>query len=177
MKKSIILIIVALLVFFTACFEDDGGQDDYSNTGLSVTVNTPDAIWGTGDSNPAKVGSKKNYVYLYSALGTKSSSYPVLYSGSGDTNNSAVVVTGVQPGDYYVVVFYDYYGGSNDENLLNKTDYYAIQGSGSTVSPYVEDAATVSVTLDNLNDLIITIDSTWTLGESGQDKGRLFMTR
>ncbi len=161
------VIIIFVLLLLTAC-----GDLGEFNGALSVTVNTDVNIWNDpyiGDvipdgilqvnddgysnleytidgSDSDDIGTKKNFVYLYDTLGTGSKDYPVLYAASTENNNTALTIKNIAPGDYYVVVFYDFNGGGNKENQLNRYDRYTIyNGSDGAGSPLVADAVKITV--------------------------------
>jgi hypothetical protein len=87
------------------------------------------------------IGSMKIYVYLYDALGTgtRTGALPI-YSGS----TAAAVTVGVEdtisianilPGNYYVLIFYDYRSGTNPDNQTDRYIFYNGVGYTSTASP------------------------------------------
>jgi len=177
MKKIISLVLLILnLIFFSGCVMEDDDNESVAtgNASIKVTVNSND-IWGTEDEEDP--GTKKNYVYLYEDLGSKSSSYPKKYSNSSETNSGIITIENIVPGDYYLVVFYDYSGGSKEDNVLNRGDYYSIYSSTSNENPYVEDASKVSISENIIQELEINITSGNVLGKSGSGNGRVFMTK
>ena len=88
----------------------------------------------TGAEPVSSIGSKKIYVYLYDSLndstptsGGTRDPLPI-YTGLTDSavsvgNPSDITIDNILPGDYYIVVFYDYRSGSNPDN---QTDPYII---------------------------------------------------
>ena len=130
------------------------------------------------------IGNKINYIYLYSALTDSANTSPVLYKGSSSVNGSAITITGVEPGEYYVVAFYDYATGGNLENILNRYDRYSIysatDGLDGDSTPYKDKATTVTVTANQTKTITLTINRDWILGKpktvsGGGGVGRLFL--
>jgi len=131
-----------------------------------------DLIIGNGEDD---IGSKKNFVYLFDKLGYYSKRYPVLYKGTSDVNNSEIEITGIAPGEYYVVAFYDYNGGGNKTNQLNKCDRYRIYAgekadaeAESEGTAYVDKAKTIQITEedDPVQSITLKVDSSVILGKT-----------
>jgi hypothetical protein len=149
-----------------------------------------------GDGNPADeeslyntpisfddIGDKKNIIYLYSAIGETSSTYPVLYKGVSENNNETIVVTGIEPGEYFVTAFYDYSSGGNLENQLNRYDRYGLYTTvapidSSNSTPYQDDASTITISGDLTTEITIEIKQNWVLGKpktTDGGTGRIFL--
>ena len=141
---------------------DDPGVEDLADTNITA-----------GD-----IGDKINVVYLYSTLGERSVSTPVLYRGVSSSNPSTITIGNIAPGDYYIVAFYDYNSGGNRENLLNRYDRYSFYDTAheGTGTPFVNEADTVTVNEDS-HDITLAIDADWALGRPKYiaDFGRGFM--
>jgi len=138
------------------------------------------------DDDINEPGNQHVYVYIYGILGTKSNSTAVLYKGeskaSGTDHTISVRVEPGEPGaliDYYVVAFYNYCGGDNLTNRLNRYDRYAIYNSTSP-DPYVDNGTTVTVTEESPLTLNMTINADWVIGKPKWSnlgsQGRLFLT-
>ena len=106
------------------CFRDSTNAKNFGYPAVGGNKEADKAI-EEGGKKP-QVGDKINIVYLYSELGVDSESTPVLYKGTSSSNNSNITITGVETGEYYVIAFYDYRKGGDQENLMNRYDRYAI---------------------------------------------------
>lgn len=113
------------------------GDTLYMQSG-SLTVN---ATYGGTEPNATdpgstKIGTMKIYVYLYDSLddstatsgGTRDAGYLPIYTGSTSGavtvgNAADITISNILPGSYYMVVFYDFYKGSNPDN---QNDRYII---------------------------------------------------
>ena len=131
-------------------------------------------------------GNKHVYVYIYGNLGVKSSSTAVLYKGESSASGTTHTITvNVEPGEtgalieYYVVAFYNYSGGDNITNRLNRYDRYVIYNDISP-DPYVDNATAVTVTEESPLTIDLSIETNWVLGkpkwENLGSQGRLFLT-
>ena len=155
--------------------EDNTGKWLYPAVGKGVEEhnNMSDELIGE-----RHIGDQVNYVYLYSDLGNKPTETPVLYKGESSTNNSAIKITGIAEGTYYVVAFYDYASGGNQECKLNRYDRYAfyvesdnaLDGTDNS-SPYVDHAATISIIDKETVELTLEIRRDWVLGKPPTDEG------
>lgn len=140
----------------------------YPNTILAADVQNEAP--NTAFSN---VGTRENYVYVFSSLAQKSDDNPVLYHGSSDTNNSVITIDDIEAGTYYVVAFYDYRAGGNTENIFNRYDRYAIYAYSADAeagtfnsTPYFDKAAPVTITFNQTTEIILQInDKNWVLGK------------
>jgi len=159
--------------------------------GILQTIEDPDSagVFISNDAytfdgtDPEDVGTMKNFVYLFNALGDQSKEFPVLYVGSTSENNTTITIKNIAPGDYYVVVFYDFNGGGNKENQLNRYDRYTIyNGSDGPGSPIVADALMITIpdceTECTPEVISLSIDSDNTLGRTDTvgKTGRIFRT-
>ena len=139
-----------------------------------------------GDSSPGEdsntvievshLGDKINYVYIYSELGDSSRDKPVLYRGTSSSNDSEITINGIVAGTYYVVAFYDYSYGGNRENLLNRYDRYAIYtdspaGGTANSTPFVDKAATVTISENGTAEITLEIKRDWVLGKPNLGDG------
>jgi len=177
MKKFLVLSIYIIFLFSGCELEDNESNDEAVEAGTaSIKVKVKaSAVWGTSD--PDEAGTQKNYVYLYQELGAKSNSLPKQYGSSSTLDNTYILIEEVVPGDYYLVAFYDYSGGSKDDNVLNRGDYYSIYNDVSNNNPYVEDAIKVTIDENEIQKLEMTLSTTSVLGKDGSGNGRLFMEK
>ncbi len=157
------------------------------------------------DSNPkaastlasalTKFGTLANCVSLYSALGDDAKTPAVVYKGvNSSTNNSVITITGIAPGTYYVVAYYDYSSGNNTDNLLTRYDRYAIytdsSNGRSAAIPYaldttsnstmfVDKAAAITIGENQTVEITLQIGRDWVLGkpkpDALSDTGRVFL--
>ncbi len=147
-------------------------------------------VGGTSDTEGSEkiivsgdIGDKINYVYVYSELGDGSRDKPVLYRGTNSSNDSEITINGIVAGTYYVVAFYDYSYGGNRENLLNRYDRYAIHtdspaGGTANSTPYVDRAATVTISENDTVEITLEIKRDWVLGKPNLGDGgtgRIFL--
>lgn len=138
-----------------------------------------DPILSTG------IGDKNIIVYLYSQLGDHSRAYPVLYRGSTTTNGGVATINKIVAGTYYVVAFYNYCGGDNLENRLNRYDRYSIYtetdplASTANSTVYYDHASTIEITDNTPVDIVMDIDRDWVLGKpktnTSTNAGRKFL--
>ncbi len=142
------------------------GGDEYVN----------DTIDGVNDDGP---GDRINVVYLYSFLGETSKTNPVLYRGESASNNSAVVIGGIVPGNYYVVAFYDYCGGGNLENILNRYDRYSVyvdsgdaEPGTANSSPFADLGVAVTIKDKETTEITLDIQKNWVLGKPNTGEGQ-----
>lgn len=130
------------------------------------------------------VGDKVNYVYLYSEIGEKSNSTPVLYNGNSDENNSTITISDIEEGSYYIVAFYDYKTGGVQTNVLNRYDRYAFYTSTDPMDGtenstlYADKASVIKISEGETTEITLVIKSGWLLGKpksSDGGTGRMFL--
>lgn len=136
----------------------------------------PEATWcdTTSTKNIAgKEGTLDNHVYLFSAIEQKSDNNPVLRNGESETNNGVITISGITPGTYYVLAFYDYASGGNETNIFNRYDRYALYaetgGLTGTSTPYYDKATKVTITEDGTTSIELVINENWVLGKPKAD--------
>jgi len=149
---------------------DPAGEDSLYNT--LITSSTEDQ------------GDKINVIYLYSTLGENASSYSVIYKGESEENNGIITINDIVPGAYYVVAFYDYSGGGNQTNILNRYDRYAIYtaaepyDSTANSTPFQDRASAVTVSGNQTVEMTLEIKRDWVLGKPKTalgGTGRIFL--
>ncbi|MFA5518257.1 MAG: hypothetical protein WDA74_03290 [Spirochaetota bacterium] len=163
------------------CFRDSTNAKNFGYPLVGGENEATKAIEESGKK--PQVGDKINIVYLYSELGEQSDYKPVLYKGTASNNNSIVSITGVVTGEYYVVAFYDYRKGGNQENLMNRYDRYAIYTDSSnaeigTSTPFADKAAKITISEDQTTSITLDIHENWILGKpkvKEGDTGRIFL--
>ncbi len=130
-----------ILLFSVSCFLQDEDDETVPVGDNNLTVKAT-YIGSTTVENGA---TGKIFVYLFQTLGTNART-GVIYKGSTDTpitplSESAIVMSNIAPGDYYVLTFYDCASGSN---IDNKGDIYVLYKS----SKCTKDATKISITSD-----------------------------
>lgn len=164
MKKFYSLLIVMTLAFSVSCFLQDD-EDEAAPVGdgkISVTVNYSGGSPTFGDVITGdEVGTGKNYLYLYSTLGTKSNNPMPVYEGSSATNNSAITISNIAPGSYYIAVCYDYRGATGEPALTQANPYELYDGS--TGTPLISEATKVQIDAGVTKTLSIDFSTTWVL--------------
>jgi len=130
------------------------------------------------------VGDRVNFVYLFSELGEKSNSTPVLYNGNSDENNSTITISDIEEGAYYIVAFYDYKTGGVQTNVLNRYDRYAVYTDSDPLDGtlnstlYADKASKIEIKKGDTVEVVIEIKRDWLLGKpktSDGGTGRLFL--
>lgn len=128
-------------------------------------------------------GNRINYIYLYSTLGVNSNSEAVKYRGELSSNGT-ITISNIAAGDYYVVAFYDYSYGGNQQNMLNRYDRYAIYtstdpaGGTANSTPFQDKASIVTITENSTTEITLDIKRDWVLGKpkvDGGGTGRVFL--
>lgn len=167
MKKIIPLILLALLWVIPACDDDDDDPAPTPTATLTVTVNYLGEYEGDYDTGSDREGDKINYVHLYSDIDATSTSNMTLYKEFSVTdNNTATDLTGIAPGDYYIIAFYDYRkGGGDATSKITQGDRYAFYDS-SDGSPFQSDAMPLTITLEGPNTAAFEIERYWELDNS-----------
>lgn len=153
-----------------------GGDNDITDGSVPVSY-YPDVTWedkaASNSITTAKVGTKTNYVYLFSAIEQKSDNNPVLRNGESDANNGVITISGITPGTYYVLAFYDYASGGNTENIFNRYDRYALYaetgGLSGTSTPFFDNATTITIAEDQTVEITLDINENWVLGKPKAD--------
>jgi hypothetical protein len=172
MKKLLIFIILVLISPMFGC-DDSADKNEINpltlllllgNNTLTVNVTytgptyTP-AVAGGG--NPA--GTGKVYVYLYQSLGLNTRSPMRVYEGSstGAVTNAtpqAITLTGIWQGAYYMLVFWDYKGGSNPDNQQDRYILYNSTGgtkcTANAAAVNIPAVATVNITFNDTDQLV-----------------------
>ena len=116
-----------------------------------------------------EVGDKDINIYLYEELGDNSRAYAVVRKGSTTVNGGTVTISKIVAGTYYVVAFYDYCEGGNEDNILNRYDRYSIYTEtdplegNSTV--YYDHATAIEITDDTPVDITLVINRDWVIGK------------
>jgi len=163
---------------------DTTGDWLYPETGGDGVPADEESLWNT-DILSADIGDRINVVYLYSELGEKSDSTPVLYKGTSDSNNSVIRIPDIEEGSYYVVAFYDYKTGGVQTNILNRYDRYAAYTESDSLdgtlnsTPYADKATKVEIKDGDTAEVTIEIRRDWLLGRpktSDGGTGRIFLT-
>ncbi|PKL40648.1 MAG: hypothetical protein CVV44_03330 [Spirochaetae bacterium HGW-Spirochaetae-1] len=182
MKKRSLLILTAIMIAalftFSAC---EGGSSDDPGATLSVTVNYQGNYGDDYDTQTGYAGQKINYVQLYSCadmpdpnvlpttvdgdVSNDMNDYLYSETAINNDNNTATDITGIEPGDYYVIAFYDYRTGGDDSNLITKADRYAFYDGG-TGSPLISDTQKLTITEEGPNAISLTIQRNWEMGSS-----------
>lgn len=137
----------------------------------------PEATWcdTTSTKNIAgKEGTLDNHVYLFSAIEQKSDNNPVLRNGESETNNGVITISGITPGTYYVLAFYDYASGGNETNIFNRYDRYALYAETADAltgnsTPYYDKAGTITIAEDQTVEITLDINEHWVLGKPKAD--------
>jgi hypothetical protein len=165
MKKNVILSVLILFILgFAGCGGGGSSSDGGSATG-SITINATytGSLEYTGDA-----GTKKIYVYLYEALpdNAQDASNPI-YQVSTDAAaaigvEQTITVDNIEPGSYYVVVFYDY--KSHNQNIAGNSDRYTIYNS----TQYIQDAEAVAVEAGSGDILDVTFGDSYTIQSDGK---------
>ena len=145
---------------------------DTSLAGFKVASNYKNTFVALDENSNVvyKFGNKRNYVYLFNTLEQKSDNNPVLYNGESTTNGGEITITGIKPGTYYVVAFYDYASGGNVQNILNRYDRYAIYAetvdalTGNS-TPYYDKAGTITIAENATETIALVIHENWVLGK------------
>jgi len=169
MKRFTVLLTCLLVTFFiTGCF--DGGGDDKTNDSGSGKITIKATYNGSLGTDPE--ATKKIYVYLYKELqdSAKDETNPD-YQGSSTEVTSAgdtktITIEDIAPGDYYIVVFYDY--KHHNKNIAGNTDRYVIYES----TQYISDATPVEIEEDSDETITLTFDDNFTIQSDG-----LFMVK
>ena len=136
MKKILQLIFIVCILFLISC--NNSAQNNQINP-LAIAVipqgSSSLTVKATYTGSPRTDGTGKIFVYLYDQPLEATSRYPAaLYTGSTDSEvtpgvEATVTITDIADGDYYVLVFYDYHSGGNNDNqtdrywLYNNTGY------------------------------------------------------
>jgi len=133
-------------------------------------------------------GDKINIVYLYSQIGSNSKSYPVLYNGSSSGNGGVITIDEIAEGTYYVVAFYDYCSGGNQENVLKRYDRYAIYTASTdplvkfdtaNSTPYQDHASSIEIKKKETTEITLVVKKDWVLGkpktDTSENAGRTFL--
>lgn len=143
--KLLILVWLAALAG-TSCSEmilDQGIESRSKNMLLLPFLtggNSTLTVTATYNGAAASDGTGKLYVYLYNALGTGTrNQYLPVYTGSTAGavtigNATDITLTDLLPGDYYVLVFFDYRSGSNADNASDRYIFYNNVGSTATAT-------------------------------------------
>lgn len=170
---------------FLAFSGDTTGFWCYPAVGGDGNPSDEDSLYNTLiTSSTEDLGDRINAVYIYSTLGDSSSSTPVLYKGESADNNGIITIGDIEPGAYCIVAFYDYSGGGNRENLLNRYDRYAIytaespEDSTANSTPFQDRASTVTITGGQTTSVTLDINKNWVLGKpktSSGGTGRIFL--
>ena len=144
MRKIIQLACLGIILLLLSCNIDSQSNEFNPLVLLSKYGSSSLTVHATYNGDPATDGSGKMYVYLFDELGT--TSRDPIYKESTDAavtigEEVAIKVDHIRDGNYYVLVFYDYKGGDNNDN---QTDRYVLYGlSGNTAFTSV--ASTYSV--------------------------------
>jgi len=118
-----------------------------------------------------EVGDKDINIYLYEELGDNSKAFPVVRKGSTTVNGGTVTISKIVAGTYYVVAFYNYCGGDNLENRLNRYDRYSIYtetdplDSTDNSTVYYDHATAIEITDDTPVDITLVIKRDWVIGK------------
>jgi len=157
-------IMIAALFTFSAC--DGGSSDDDSGATLTVMVNYLGNFGGDYDTDldsttsEPKAGTKMNYVHLYTDKDDTASKNMPLYKEFPITENGETIdLTGIEPGDYYVIASYDYRSG---DSTLNQADRYAFY-DGATGSPLSGNGILLNITKEGPNTASFNIQPYWEL--------------
>jgi len=141
MKKFYSLVIAMTLAFSVSCFLQDD-EDEAAPVG-SGTVTVKATYTGTikGDVVGVSDGTGKVFVYFFNTLTTADAG--IVYSASTAAAVSlnveeTISKSGIAPGTYYVLVFYDYKAGAKD---VNQTDRYELYNNHNCAA----DASTITV--------------------------------
>lgn len=169
MKRILILFFLVLVTLcFTGC--SDSGDDDPVTTG-TITVK---ATYNGTVEDATSPGTKKIYVYLYKTLPTtaEDDSNPD-YSMSTEAAvsigvESTVTIGNIVPGNYSVVIFYDY--KAHNLNIAGKDDRYVIYDAGDTVNfttNIISEADAVSVDVNSSDVITVSFGDDYKLDSSG----------
>lgn len=167
------------------CYSEVGGDGLPGGDGEENLSADPIAYDVSGYPIDYEIGDKNIIVYLYSQLGDNAKAYAVLYKGTTDVNGGIVTIGKIAAGSYYIVAFYDYCAGGNQENLLNRYDRYSIytetdpieSTANSTV--YYDKATAIEITDNTPVNITLVIKKNWVLGKPKTDTssqaGRKFL--
>jgi len=176
MKRLFTIISLLLLIIgFTNCESDDSSTPSGSITVKTVYGNctlTSVDLTTTTDQNIGKI-----HVYLYKTWPPVSGDPEVEnaqvipdYSAKSDTTVAdntteyTITVDGVSPGEYYVVVFYDFkihtnnLAGNTDRYILynaNDTTFYTGNITSEATAVTVTDGSSTTLELDFYNDAVL----------------------
>jgi hypothetical protein len=167
--KLPVLFIALSIVFIALSCENNSDETGSANiaTGSGILevkatyTGTPIAgVTGVSD------GSGKIFLYMYAALGTNAQNAPAYQASTAAeavlNTEYTITINSIAPGNYYVVVFYDYKKHTN--NTAGNTDRYELYNNVNTVSA----ASAVAVANDSTTSLIgISFDNTWLLDSGG----------
>jgi len=176
------------LVGGTGEVDADGTQDNQANETIKI------------ETDEDGMGSKHVLVYLVrevDGLTAKSKDLTVVYKGevAGTTAERVVKIKNIEAGNYYVIAFYDYADGGNQDNRLNRYDRYAIWDGADDVAADVADETSGNAIYDNSIPQVVTvvddvtkeiamnINKDYVLGQPSwtdnarKSRGRLFYTQ
>ncbi len=175
MKRILVLLLSVLVVFCLAgCDFSDEEKDKDEDVAVETGVITVKATYTGTAADATAPGSKKIYVYLYKTLSANAqdASAPD-YSLSTDAAvaigvESTITIADIAPGEYSVVVFYDY--KTHNLNIAGKDDRYVIYDAGDTVNyttNIVSEADKISVGNDSSDTITVTFGDDYKLDSDG----------
>jgi hypothetical protein len=136
MKKIMQLAFLGIVLLLISC-NNDAQKNQINPLAIAIIPHGSSSLTvkATYIGTPATDGTGKIFVYLYDSL-EATTRYPVpIYTGSTDSAvtpgvEANITIPDIADGDYYVLVFYDYHTGGNDDNQMDR--YWLYNGTGYT---------------------------------------------
>lgn len=161
MKNKVILLsfLCALILSVVNCGGGGSGEDEVTTGTITVK-----ATYNGDVEDATQPGTHKIYVYLYKTLSNAQAEpdYKSCTSTGATVGvESTITVNNIAPGNYYVVIFYDYKAHNTYE--AGKDDRYIISDS----ARYPSDADPVTVSEGSSDILNVSFGNDYTLNSSG----------
>lgn len=130
MKKLLFLLLIGIMLSVPSCKKDSDKNEINPLALLALLGNSSLTVTATYTGDAATDGTGRMFVYLYKSLGTTTRDPEPAYKRSTRGGDFAeigaaqtITIDHIRGGEYYVLVFYDYHTGGNDDN---QTDRYIL---------------------------------------------------